>query len=70
MGMHGAVEIDDVTVEALGRLTEALETTERARGHLYAMHQLTGEADFKLDGAVASCAKPVTTSSPTGWRRN
>lgn len=53
MGMHGAVEIDDVTVEALGRLTEALETTERARGHLYAMHQLTGEADFKLDGAVA-----------------
>jgi hypothetical protein len=52
VGICGAVEINDVTIEALGRLTEALETTERARGHLYAMHQLTGEADFKLDGAV------------------
>ncbi|WP_133742228.1 hypothetical protein [Actinorugispora endophytica] len=40
------------TVEGVGRLTEALETIERARGHLYSMHQLTGEADFKLDEAV------------------
>lgn len=52
LGICGGVEIDDVTIEALGKLTEALETTERARGHLYAMHQLTGEADFKLDAAV------------------
>jgi hypothetical protein len=44
--------LDDVTVQALGRLSEALETTERARGHLYSMHQLTGKADFALDEAV------------------
>jgi hypothetical protein len=46
-------EIDDITVQALGKLSEALETTERARGHLYEMHQLTGTADFQLDEAVS-----------------
>ncbi|MFF5078934.1 hypothetical protein ACFY36_17920 [Actinoplanes sp. NPDC000266] len=45
--------MDDKTVEALGKLSEALETTEHARGHLYAMHQLTGAADFQLDEAVS-----------------
>jgi hypothetical protein len=44
--------LDDVTVEALGRLSEALETTERVRGHLFSVHQLTGHADLQLDGAV------------------
>src|SRR4051812_16280634 len=44
--------LNDTTVEALGKLSEALETTERARGHLYAMHQLTGGADLALDEAV------------------
>ncbi len=42
------------TVEALGKLSEALETVERARGHLYTFHQLTGEADIALQGAVSS----------------
>lgn len=37
---------------ALGALSKALETTERARGHLYGFHQLTGTADFQLDDAV------------------
>ncbi|MFD8533376.1 hypothetical protein ACFV0L_38800 [Streptosporangium canum] len=45
-------DIDDTTVEALGRLSEALETTERARGHLYSFHQLTGHADLQLDRVV------------------
>ena len=45
--------LDDVTVEALGKLSEALETVERVRGHLYSLHQLIGEADFKLDEAVS-----------------
>jgi hypothetical protein len=45
--------LDDTTVQALGKLSEALETVERARGHLYAMHQLTGTADFQLDEAVS-----------------
>lgn len=45
-------ELDDRTVEAVGALTEALETVEVARGHLYAFHQLTGCADFKVERAV------------------
>ena len=45
-------DVSGTTVEALGALSKALETTERARGHLYAFHQLTGTADFELDRAV------------------
>jgi hypothetical protein len=44
--------LDDTTVEAVGALTEALETVEVARGHLYAFHQLTGTADFKVEWAA------------------
>jgi hypothetical protein len=46
--------VDDATVDALGKLSEALETVEVARGHLYAFHQLTGSADIALQGAVAA----------------
>src|SRR3954451_8206363 len=42
-------EPEDTAVEAAGKMTEALETLERARGHLYAFHQLIGEADLALD---------------------
>jgi hypothetical protein len=45
-------KLDDKVVAAVGRLTEALETVEVARGHLYAFHQLTGEADFKVEDAI------------------
>jgi hypothetical protein len=44
--------VGDEAVTAAGRITEALETTECARGHLYAFHQLTGRADGQLDDAV------------------
>lgn len=44
--------VDDATVAAVGRLTEALETCERARGRLYDFHQLTGEADLKAGDAA------------------
>lgn len=44
--------VDDLTIEAVGLLTAALETTERARGHLYSFHQLTGKADFEIGDAV------------------
>jgi hypothetical protein len=44
--------VDTGTVAAVGKLTEALETVEVARGHLYAFHQLTGEADFKVEDAI------------------
>ncbi len=43
---------DDAVAQAVGKVTEALETTERARGHLYSFHQLTGHADLQLDEAV------------------
>lgn len=39
-------------IEALGKLSEALESVERARGYLYSLHQLIGKADFELDDAV------------------
>ncbi|MGC4810763.1 hypothetical protein ACLQ29_09575 [Micromonospora sp. DT228] len=45
-------EVSDATVAALGRLSEALETVERARGHLYSLHQLIGHADLILGDAV------------------
>jgi hypothetical protein len=45
-------DVDERTVVALGKLSEALETTERARGHLYSFHQLTGTADFALEEAA------------------
>jgi hypothetical protein len=44
--------VDDVTVEALGKLSEALEVVEDARGHLYGFHRLTGTADLTLGEAV------------------
>ena len=44
--------VDDTTIEALGKLSDALETVERARGRLYDFHQLTGSADLELDEAV------------------
>ena len=45
---------DETGVRAVGKVSEAFETTERARGHLYAFHQLTGHADLQLDAAVAA----------------
>ena len=42
----------DAAVAAAGALTETLEVVEELRGHLYALHRLTGKADFKLDDAV------------------
>ena len=46
--------VTDATVGALGKLSEALETCERARGHLYTFHQLTGSSDIQLGDAVTS----------------
>jgi hypothetical protein len=45
-------DLDDTTVEGLGKLSEALETVEQARGLLYGFHQLTGKADLLLQDAV------------------
>ncbi|CCG05493.1 hypothetical protein [Blastococcus saxobsidens] len=45
-------DLDDTTVAALGKLSEALETVDQARGFLYAFHQLTGKADRLLQESV------------------
>ncbi len=43
---------DDETIAAVGKVSEALEYIERARGHLYELHQLIGHADLLLGEAV------------------
>jgi hypothetical protein len=45
--------VSDATVAALGKLSEALETAEHARGLLYGFHRLSGTADRNLQEAVA-----------------
>jgi hypothetical protein len=45
-------DLDDTTVEALGKLSEALETVDQARGQLYGFHQHSGKADRLLQDAV------------------
>lgn len=42
----------DAVVAAVGRASEALEYVERARGHLYSFHQLTGRADLLFGEAA------------------
>ncbi|NLV78259.1 MAG: hypothetical protein GXY65_02740 [Rhodococcus sp.] len=44
--------VSDATVEAVGKLSEALETVEQARGHLYGFHQLMGRADRQVGEAA------------------
>ncbi|MEU4639260.1 hypothetical protein [Micromonospora sp. NPDC023814] len=44
--------VDDLTIEALGELSKALETVHRVRGHLYSAHQLIGGADLTLDRVI------------------
>jgi hypothetical protein len=55
-------DLDDTTVEGLGKLSEALETVEQARGLLYGFHQLTGKADLLLQDAVELLRKAGHTS--------
>ncbi|MGE2735208.1 hypothetical protein [Mycolicibacterium vaccae] len=45
-------EPSDDVVDAVGKLTEGLEYLERARGHLYAFHQLMGRADLLVGEAA------------------
>lgn len=42
----------DAAVQAAGKMTEALESLERARGHLHSFHQLIGKTDLALDDAI------------------
>lgn len=49
--------VDDATVEATGKLSEALEWIERARGRLYDFHQMSGHADLLLGEAADALAE-------------
>ena len=44
--------VSDGTIAATGKLSEGLEWVERARGHLYELHQLLGHADLTFGDAV------------------
>ena len=44
--------VADETVAAVGKLSEALEWIERARGRLYDFHQMMGRADFLFGDAA------------------
>src|SRR4051812_7272242 len=44
--------LDDTTVKALNKLSDALGMVVRARGDLYGFHQLTGGAHERLAEAV------------------
>lgn len=44
--------VDEKTVAALGELSAAFEVLEEARGHLYAFHRRSGQADLELQQAL------------------
>jgi hypothetical protein len=44
--------VTDATVAALGKVSEALEWLERARGRLYDFHQMIGHLDFQMSDAI------------------
>lgn len=55
--------IADETVSALGKLSEAMEWVERARGRLYDFHQMSGHADQLIGEAadeIAAAGHPET----------
>lgn len=45
---------DEATITAAGKLSEALEIVENARGLLYGFHRLCGSADLALQEAVGA----------------
>ena len=59
--------VSDELVEAVGKLSEAFEYVERARGHLFSFHQLMGHADrvfgeaadLLADARAAACGDDI-----------
>lgn len=45
--------VADETIEALGKLSAAIDHIEDARGHLYAFHRLMGSAETTMEEATA-----------------
>jgi hypothetical protein len=44
--------VDDGTVAAVGKFSEAIEWLERARGRLFDLHQMVGHLDFLVSEAA------------------
>jgi len=44
--------VDDDTVAAVGKFSEAIEWLERARGRLFDLHQMVGHLDFLVSEAA------------------
>ncbi len=62
--------VDDLTVEALGEISEALEAVEIARGHLYNFHRLSGTADLTLGKGVAKLREAGHTDLADRFERD
>jgi hypothetical protein len=45
------------TIAAVGKVSEAFETIERVRGHLFSFHQLMGHADAQFQEAIEMLEK-------------
>jgi hypothetical protein len=56
MTLKSGASADTGTVDAVGKASEALEYVERARGHLYAFHQLIGRADALFEESARGLA--------------
>src|SRR5262249_8953004 len=60
---------DGAAIDAVGKASEALEYVERARGHLYAFHQLIGRADFLFEqSALGLAAGGHHSEAASLWR--
>ncbi len=62
--------VDDATVEAVGKVSEAMEWVERARGHLYELHQLLGHADLMFGEAADMLEDAGHTDHAEALRRD
>lgn len=61
--------VDSETVDAVGKASEALEYVERARGHLFAFHQLIGRADALFEeSARRLAAEGHAVDAASLWR--
>lgn len=60
---------ETTAIDAVGKASEALEYVERARGHLYAFHQIIGRADFLFEqSALALAATGHHAEAASLWR--
>lgn len=66
----GSEELDLDTIDAVGKASEALEYVERARGHLYAFHQLIGRADFLFEESARRLATAGHVDDATSLWQN